>query len=416
MALSFFSPIIYSKIKNEKKWEAIRMKIVIIPSGFKECLSAEEVAASMDLGVRRFDPYVQTVMVPMIDGGEGFAETIVKIKKGKLISQEVIGPVHDKIESHFGIYEENGIKTAVIEMAAVAGLKLVPHAKRNPLQTTTFGVGQLIKAALDAKVTHILIGCGDSGTSDGGAGMAQALGVRFHDKQQQVLDISGGGDLPQIAYIDNSDIDPRLANVQIDVACNWHNILCGDKGVARVFAPQKGASPEEVEQLAYNLEHYAQLIWQHKGIDVRTAQGSGASGGLGAGLLAFTEATLHPRFEIIMQYIQIEEHIKGADLVLTAEGCLDHQTPNGKIPAEVARIAGYLGVPVIAITGTIGEGASANYTSGIAAYTSIIQSPISLEKAMKNASAWIADSAETAVRQIQVGYQIAERKYKREIV
>ncbi|PWU69824.1 glycerate kinase [Gracilibacillus dipsosauri] len=392
------------------------MKIVIIPSGFKECLSSEGVAKAMNNGIQRFDPNVETMVIPMIDGGEGFAHTIIKLKKGELIYREVIGPIGEKVRSHFGIFQENGKKTAVIEMAAVAGLTLIPRNKRNPLKTTTFGVGQLIKSALDLGVDDILIGCGDSGTSDGGAGMAEALGVRFLDKYHQALNIGGGGDLHSIENINISGIDPRLSKVKIDVACNWYNILCGPRGVARVFAPQKGANPEEAEQLARNLEYYAQLILQQMEVDVRTTPGGGASGGLGAGLMAFTGATLHPRFDIIMQYIQLEEHIKNADLVLTAEGCLDYQTPNGKIPAEVARIAGNLGVPVIAITGTIGEGASINYTNGIHAYTSIIQSPTSLEIAMKDASRLIADSAEAAVRQIRIGYQMAKRKYKREII
>ncbi|MFS0749376.1 glycerate kinase [Oceanobacillus sp. 1P07AA] len=392
------------------------MKIVIIPSGFKECLNAEEVASSMDTGIRRFDRNVDTVVIPMIDGGEGFAETIINIKKGELIYKRVTGPVGEQIMSHFGVYEEKGEKTAVIEMAAVAGLKLVPRSMRNPLKTTTFGVGELITAALDENVDHIIIGCGDSGTSDGGAGMAQALGVQFLNQQNHLLDIRGGGDLSEISHIDLSSLDERISKVNIDVACNWHNILCGEKGVARVFAPQKGATPREVEILSHGLEHYASLIQEAKGIDVRVVPGSGASGGLGAGLLAFTHAVLHPRYDIIMQYIQLEEHIQDADLVLTAEGCLDGQTPNGKIPSEVSRIAKLAGVPVIAITGTIGEGASINYTSGIDAYTSIIQKPTSLESAMEEAAIWIADSAEAAIRQIQIGYNIAERKYKRDVI
>lgn len=392
------------------------MKIVIIPSGFKECLEAEEVASAMDKGIRRFDPTVNTIVIPMVDGGEGFVKTIIRIKKGNLIFIEATGPVGEKVETYFGMYVENGVKTAVIEMAAIAGLKMVPHNQRNPLKTTTFGVGELIQAALDSGADHILIGCGDSGTSDGGAGMAQALGVRFLNQEQQVIDINGGGDLHHIAHMDLSNVDARLSQVQINVACNWHNILCGANGVAHVFAPQKGATPIEVELLANGLEHYANIIKKVTGIDVKTLPGSGASGGLGAGLIAFTGAQLFPRYEIIMKYIQIEQHLQGADLVLTAEGCLDRQTPNGKIPAEVARLAKQLGIPVIAITGTIGKDAWVNYTSGIDAYMSIIQKPTSLEKAMEDAAHLIADSAEAAVRQIQVGYRIAERKYRKGII
>lgn len=385
------------------------MKIVMIPSGFKECLDADEVAAAMKIGVQRLNANADITCIPMIDGGEGFAKTIINIKNGKLLYKEVTGPVGEKITSYFGIYTENNKKTAVIEMAAVAGLKLVPQHKRNPLLTTTFGVGELIKGALDFGVDHILIGCGDSGTSDGGAGMAQALGVVFRNDMDEAIPVNGGGDLHQVQRIDLDGLDTRLQDVTIDVACNWHNVLCGIGGVARVFGPQKGASPEEVELLAGAFNHYAYLIYKQLGIDVATAPGSGASGGLGAGLVAFTNANLHPRFEIIMQYINIEKYILEADVVLTAEGCLDFQTPNGKIPSEVARIAKKKGIPVIAITGTIGENAQINYENGIDAYSSIIQKPTTLDKAMKKAAVWIADSTEAVLRHVRIGYIIAQK-------
>lgn len=392
------------------------MKIVIVPSGFKECLDAEDVALAMERGVRRVDPSIDMEVIPMIDGGEGFAKTIVNIKGGELIYKKVTGPVGKKIKSHFGIFVENGKRTAVIEMAAVSGLKLVPRNQRNPLKTNTYGVGELILAALDAGVDHILIGCGDSGTSDGGAGMAQALGVDFFDQEQQIVNIKGGEDLLKVDSIVTTHIDRRLHNVSINVACNWKNILCGEKGVARVFGPQKGATPKQVERLSSALEHYAALIQEALGIDVRSLPGSGASGGLGAGLIAFTGAILHPRFEIIMDYIDIEEKISTADIVFTAEGSLDFQTPNGKIPAEVARIAKKNNTPVIAITGTIGKGANLNYNAGIDAYSSIIQKPTSLEKAIKKAPKWIEESTESVLRQVSIGLGIAQRKNLKESV
>ncbi|MEK4201698.1 glycerate kinase family protein [Cytobacillus sp. FSL K6-0265] len=392
------------------------MKIVIIPSGFKECLEAEEVASAIDKGIRRFDSAVDTHVIPMVDGGEGFVKTIIKIKKGELKFIDATNPVGEKVQTYFGLYEENNVKTAVIEMAAIAGLRMVPLHQRNPLNTHTYGVGELILAALESGATHILFGCGDSGTSDGGAGMAQALGAKFFNQNHQPIEITGGGCLSDIAYMDLTNIDSRLSQVQINVACNWHNVLCGPKGVAHVFAPQKGASLLEVEILANGLSHFANLIEKATGHNVKTLPGSGASGGLGAGLVAFAGAKLFPRYEIIMKYIQIEEHLEGADLVLTAEGCIDRQTPNGKIPAEVARLAKQLGIPVIAITGSIGKDAWVNYTSGIDAYMSIIQKPTSLEKAMEDAANLIADCAEAAVRQIQVGYRIAERKLGKGII
>ena len=385
------------------------MKIVIVPSGFKECLDSEDVAAAMERGVRRFDSSIDTVVIPMIDGGEGFVKTITNIKDGIIVNEKVTGPVGKKIDSYFGFYQENGKRIAVIEMAAVAGLKLVPRDERNPLKTTTYGVGELIVAALDYGIDHILIGCGDSGTSDGGAGMAQALGVQFFDKKQQPVQIEGGEDLLEVDSLLATNVDSRLKNVSIDVACNWKNILCGEKGVARVFGPQKGATPKQVDVLSSALEQYAGAIQKETGLDVRSLPGSGASGGLGAGLLAFTNAILHPRFDIIMDFINIEKEISTADIVFTAEGSLDFQTPNGKIPSEVARIAKTSHIPVIAITGTIGEGAELNYQAGIDAYSSIIQKPVSMELAMKNAPKWIEESTYSALRKVAIGWRMTNQ-------
>ncbi len=385
------------------------MKIVMVPSGFKECLDAEEVALAMERGAKRFDRAADVEIVPMIDGGEGFAKTIIRLKAGKIIYREVTGPVGEKILSHFGIFIEDGKKTAVIEMASVAGLKLVPRHQRNPLQTTTYGVGELILSALDLDVDQILIGCGDSGTSDGGVGMAQALGAKFLDPHSNPIQIRSVLDLMKVDSIDTTFLDERLSTVTIDVACNWKNLLCGDQGVARVFGPQKGATPQQVEQLSDALDHYASLIMKTIALDVGHLPGSGASGGLGAGLVAFAGATLYPRFEIIKDYINIEEKIRTADIVFTAEGSLDFQTPNGKIPSEVARIAKKNHIPVIAITGTIGKGAELNYGAGIDAYLSIIPKPTTLEKAIINAPKWIEDSTESAMRQVSIGLAIAER-------
>lgn len=386
-----------------------------MPSGFKECLDAEEVALAMERGVRRFDTSIEPVVIPMVDGGEGFVKTIISIKGGDLIYKKVTGPVGKKVSSYFGFYVENGRRIAVIEMAAVAGLKLVPRNQRNPLRTTTYGVGELIMAALDFGVDHILIGCGDSGTSDGGAGMAQALGVQFFNKEQQLVQIKGGEDLLKVSSLRTTNIDRRLKNVSIDVACNWKNVLCGEKGVARVFGPQKGATSEQVEVLSSALENYAAVIQETTGLNVRSLPGSGASGGLGAGLLAFTDATLHPRFDIIMNFINIEKEISTADIVFTAEGSLDFQTPNGKIPAEVARIAKKNDIPVIAITGTIGKGAKLNYEAGIDAYSSIIKRPVSLELAMKKAPKWIEESTESALRKIAIGWGMANKNLLRKV-
>ncbi|QJF24927.1 glycerate kinase [Mammaliicoccus vitulinus] len=387
------------------------MRIVVVPSGFKESLSAEEVGQSIARGIKKVNPDHQVTTIPMVDGGEGFVDTITKLKEGKKIKTHVMGPVGKPIESFFGVFEENGVKTAVIEMAAIAGLRHVPQNMRNPLNTTTFGVGETIIKALDIGAERILIGCGDSGTSDGGVGMAQALGVKFLNINGEEIFVNGGGEIDRIHGVDMRYMDARVHLVDIDVAVNWTNLLCGKKGVARVYGPQKGASPENVEQLSNNLEHLARLIKSFKKEDVSLMNGGGASGGLGAGLHGFLNARLHPRFEIIMKYIEISDAIKNADLVITAEGCIDFQTPNGKIPSEVARIAKIHEKPVIAFAGTIGHNAKINYQSGIDAYSSIIPEPTTLENSILDADKWLENCSENALRHIMIGINLGNQMY-----
>lgn len=384
------------------------MKMVVIPSGFKESLSSEEVGKAIKKGIKKSGNDHDITVIPMVDGGEGFVETIIKLKKGTCIKTKVTGPVGEQINSHFGIFKDNGVTTAVIEMAAIAGLRHVPNEQRNPLWTTTYGVGETIIKALDNGAERILLGCGDSGTSDGGVGMAQAVGVRFLSKDNEVLCIKGGGDIDKIDSIDLSYIDPRIARVDIDVAVNWKNVLCGDKGVAKVFGPQKGATKKEVERLSKNFDHLASLIKAVTGDDLSNINGGGASGGLGAGLVGFLGAVLHPRFEIIQNYIEISNAIKEADLVITAEGCIDFQTPNDKIPSEVARIAKQFDKPVIAFAGTIGKKASLNYDSGIDTYTSIIPEPATLEKSIEDASKWLTKAVDNTMRSIFIGMELAQ--------
>lgn len=385
------------------------MKIVVVPSGFKESLSAEEVGNSISRGINKVNPYHDVTTIPMVDGGEGFVDTITKLKEGKKVKTQVMGPVGKPIKSFFGVFEENGIKTAVIEMAAIAGLRHVPQKMRNPLNTTTFGVGETIIKALDNGAERILIGCGDSGTSDGGVGMAQALGIKFLNENGEAVFINGGGEINRIYGVDMSYMDARVNLVDIDVAVNWTNLLCGQKGVARVYGPQKGASPENVELLSNNLEHLAKLIKSLKKEDISLMNGGGASGGLGAGLYGFLNARLHPRFEIIMKYIEISDAIQNADLVITAEGCIDFQTPNGKIPSEVARIAKMHKKPVIAFAGTIGHNAKINYQSGIDAFSSIIPEPTTLENSILDADKWLENCSENALRHITIGINLGNQ-------
>ena len=383
--------------------------VLVAPSGFKESMGAEEAAQAIAAGVRKAMPTARIRRAPMVDGGEGFTKAIVAATGGRLRRIAVTGPVGKPVESFFGFMGGKESRTAVLEMAAAAGLSLVPRDLRDPTRTTSAGVGELIRAALDAGATRILIGCGDSGINDGGAGMAQALGARLLDAEGREIG-HGGGDLARLAEIDVSGLDPRLARVRIDVAVNWSNVLLGPRGVARVFGPQKGATPAQVEALEAGLETYAALIRDTLGHDIGHAPGSGASGGLGTGLVAFAGATLHPRFDIVMQYLQFDALLQDADLVITAEGSLDGQSPHGKVPCEVARRAQALGVPTVALAGTIGKGVTDTLDAGIDAFASIIKRPCSLDEAIRDGEKFLRRAAEDAMRMIMVGLNLSDRR------
>lgn len=412
------------------------LKILIAPSGFKGSLSPHEVADCIETGIRRVIPSSSAAVVrkvPLADGGEGFAQALVAATKGELRPLTVTGPTGEPVRSHYGVLgsgggrkdsldlvahadtptntttaaASNSDKTAVIEMATAAGLSLVPPTARDPTLTTTYGVGQLISAALDdSTVSRILVGCGDSGTSDGGAGMLQALGAKLLDAAGRELPhASGGAALVRLASIDLSGLHPRLRDggVRIEVACNWRNVLCGPAGVARVYGPQKGASEAQVELLSAALDNFAGIIERQLGYDdVAHTPGGGASGGLGAGLLVLG-AALRPRYEAVMEWFAIGDLFADCTLVFTAEGGIDGQTPQGKIPAEVAGRAKAYGIPVIALAGTVGKGADVNYGAGIDAYTSILQRPGSLDEAVAQAEELLVDAAEGAMRTVLVG-------------
>lgn len=384
-----------SKVSNKA------MKILVSPSGFKESLEPDVAADCIEKGIYRVMPNAIVRKAPLVDGGEGFTKGLVTATQGQFKDVEVTGPVRQNVDSHIGFL--GNTKTAVIEMAAAAGLRLVPRDARDPGLTTTYGVGQLILAALDHGADKIIVGCGDSGTSDGGAGMVQALGGRLLDVDGVELPkASGGKYLATLGSVDLSGLDARLKTVKIEVACNWHNVLCGPKGVARVFGPQKGASPEQVEELASGLDTYAAVVEKNLGFDISTAPGSGASGGLGAGLMLIG-ATLYPRFDIIMKYFNIDKLMQDCDLVITAEGGIDYQTPRGKIPAEVARRAKQKNLPVIVLAGTVGADADVNYAAGIDAFVSIMQCPSTLEMAIENAERLLIEAAEGAMRMVTIG-------------
>ncbi len=386
------------------------LNVLIAPSGFKESLGADEVADCIEAGILRVLPDAKIRKVPLVDGGEGFTKALVAATGGTIHEITVMGPVGQPVASHFGFLGGTSTKTAVLEMSAAAGLRLVPPEVRDPQLTTTYGVGQLIRAALDLGAERILVGCGDSGTNDGGAGMAQALGVELLDAEDRQIGL-GGGELHQLARINLDNRDPRIDRVQIDVACNWQNLLCGANGVARVFGPQKGATPAMVESLAAALDRYAEVIQRDLHLDVRETPGSGASGGLGTGLSALLGATLYPRYDIVMEYLELDRWLPESDLVITAEGCIDFQTPRGKIPVEVAKRAKRHNLPVIALAGSIGQDADVNIDHGIDAFTTILEMPCQLAEAIAQAPMLVTNATERMMRMVILGFSLP-RSYR----
>lgn len=381
------------------------VKILVCPSGFKGSVNPETAADCIEKGILRALPTVAVRKLPLADGGEGFAKALVKVTAGEIREIPVTGPLGFPIASHFGILGGYGPKTAVVEIATAAGLSLVPSDCRNPCITTTFGVGQLISAALDEGVERIIVGCGDSGVSDGGAGMLQALGARLIGLDgSEMPKARGGQSLLSLADIDLSCIDPRLVTVTLEAVCNWKNVLCGPAGVgvARTYAPQKGATTEQTEMLAKALDKYATVVKQSLGVDVSQAPGSGASGGLGTGLM-LVGAKLQPRYDAIMKYFNTDDEIASCDLIFTAEGGIDAQTPRGKIPAEVAIRAKKHGKHVIVLAGTVGDDAEVNYEVGIDAYASILQRPSTLDEAVEETERLLTESAENTMRMVLVG-------------
>ncbi|EHK8984857.1 glycerate kinase [Vibrio vulnificus] len=378
------------------------MKIVIAPDSYKESLTAMDVAIAIEKGFKQVLPDAQYVKLPMADGGEGTVQSMVDATGGTIIEHTVSGPLGQPVCGFFGLLGEG--KTAVIEMAAASGLHLVTPAQRNPLITTTFGTGELIKAALDHGVEHIIVGIGGSATNDGGIGMAQALGIKLLDAQGNALG-HGGGELAKLATIDCSQLDPRLAQVRLEVACDVDNPLCGTKGASAVFGPQKGATPEMVKILDENLAHYAAIIKQQLGADVRDMAGAGSAGGMGAALLGLLNAELRPGIEIVMDAVHLDEIVADADLVITGEGRIDSQTIHGKTPIGVARTAKKHGLPVIGIAGCLSADCGVVHEHGLDAVFAVVNRSVDLPTALAEA----AENVELTARNVAAAFCMTRR-------
>lgn len=375
------------------------MRVLIASDSFKGSLSSLKVGEAVSEGIKRVFPEAEIKIIPIADGGEGTVDALVTAGEGKYLYRTVTSPLGEKIEAVMGMLPN---RTAVIEMAAASGLPLVPPEKRNPSLTTTRGTGELIKYALDEGADRIVIGIGGSATNDGGAGMAEALGVRFLNSSGQELP-PGGASLLNLAVIDTSGLDARLKDAEITVICDVDNPLCGKRGASAVYGPQKGAGPEMVELLDKSLRHYAQVIKEQLNIDILEVPGAGAAGGLGGGLLAFTGAELKPGVEAVLQAIRIDEILPGFDIVITGEGCIDAQSAYGKVPKGVGNRARKHGKPVIAIVGSMGEGAELLYNHGIDAIVPIVNRPMSLDEAVEDAFNLTVQAAERTFRLLQTG-------------
>ncbi|MBF8163323.1 glycerate kinase [Ectopseudomonas hydrolytica] len=358
------------------------MKIVIAPDSFKESLSAPEVAAAIARGWQRVFPEAECLLRPMADGGEGTVDALLAAVGGERRECWVRGPMGEPVRAHWGWLGEG---TAVIEMAAASGLHWVPREQRDARVASSFGTGELIAEALQAGATRIILGLGGSATNDAGAGLLQALGMRFLDDQGSEL-AAGGAALAALDQLDLSGLDARLLQVQIEVAADVDNPLCGARGASAVFGPQKGATPEQVAELDTALGRFARIAAATLGEDHAEFPGVGAAGGLGFAARAFLKATFRPGIELVAELSGLAEAVQGADLVITGEGRMDAQTLHGKTPVGVARVAQDVGVPVIALAGSLGEDYQALYDAGIEAAFSLAPGPLSLEQAMAAAA------------------------------
>ncbi|MFW0758949.1 glycerate kinase [Pseudomonas sp. H11T01] len=366
------------------------MKIIIAPDSFKDSLSAEGVANAIALGLAEVWPDAQLIKCPMADGGEGTVEAILAACDGELRSTQVQGPSGATVLARWGWLPQSC--TAIIEMAEASGLQLVAVGQRDACSSSTYGTGQLIGAALDAGAQRIILAIGGSATNDGGAGAMQALGVRLLDDQGQTLS-RGGLALKALARIDPGGMDPRLEQVRFEIAADVNNPLCGPHGASAIFGPQKGASPEQVQQLDQALGHFADHCAQVLGKDVRDEPGSGAAGGLGFAAKAFLNAQFRSGVEVVAELVGLAEAVRDADLVITGEGRFDAQTLRGKTPFGVARIARQHGVPVIVIAGTLGDGYEQMYEHGVDAAFALPSGPMTLTQACANAPLLLRERA-----------------------
>ncbi len=379
------------------------MKIVIAPDSYKESLSALEVATQIEQGFREVFPDAHYVKLPVADGGEGTVEAMVAATHGEIVNVRVTGPLGAQVDAFFGLSGDK--QTAFIEMAAASGLEIVRACDRNPLLTTSFGTGELIRSALDHGVKHCIIGIGGSATNDGGSGMVQALGGGLLDDQGRQIGY-GGGELDKLARIDITHLDPRIKDCRFEVACDVTNPLTGDEGATAIFGPQKGATPAMIKQLDASLKHYAAIIKRDLDKDVEHIPGAGAAGGMGAGLQAFCGAELRKGIEIVTEALGLDAIVRDATLVITGEGRIDSQTIHGKVPIGVAKVAKRYNKPVIGIAGSLTEDVGVVHQHGLDAVFSVLYEICTLDEALGNAARNVRLTARNIAATIKLAQQL----------
>lgn len=377
------------------------MKIVMAIDSFKGSLSSMDAGRAAAEGIQRVDPKVQVKVRPLADGGEGTVEALTEGTGGRFCKVSVMGPFGEPVDCEYGILDET--KTAIVEMSGAAGITLVPRERLNPLEATTYGVGEVIKDAIGQGCRRFIVGIGGSATNDGGVGMLQALGYDFLDEDGEQIG-KGAAALEKLRKISTEHVLPELAECEFHIACDVTNPLCGERGCSAVFGPQKGATPQMIEKMDQWLGEYAKMTQEVFPKADAQYPGTGAAGGLGFAFLAYTPAVLESGIEIVLKELKLEEDIKEADLVITGEGRLDEQTAMGKVPVGVASLAKKYQKPVIAFSGSVTPGARLCNEKGIDAYFPILRSIVTLDEAMERERAWnnMADTAEQAYRLFQI--------------
>lgn len=375
------------------------MNILIAVDSFKGSLTTKELADAIEEGIVAVSGEYSVRKMPLADGGEGTADALIEALGGRKVRVEVKGPLFEPVEAEYGILSD---QTAILDMASSSGLPLVPENRRNPMQTTTFGLGELILDAMGKGCRKFIIGIGGSATNDAGMGMMAALGVEFLDKDHQRLNPTGGS-LSEIVTVDTSGLKPELAACEFLIACDVDNPLYGRNGAAHVYARQKGATDGMIEELDHGLRHFSETIESQMNKEISDIPGAGAAGGLGGGFLAFLNAELRPGASIVFEKLNMKQHIGWADLVITGEGSLDFQTVMGKAPMGMGKLAKEADVPVIALAGRVTDDATKGHEYGITAMFSVMDGPISLEEAMnpKNAFRMVRKEVEELFRLIR---------------